>query len=65
MASLEEVIRISKSEFDSLCPYCKSRAIYLVGAHRTELDAPGNRHASEAYIEDWRCAICNRSFELS
>lgn len=66
MKTDQEVIRIPKREFDSLCLYCKSRAVYFLGTHRTEVNASGNHGASpEAYIEDWCCAICYRSFELS
>ena len=66
MATNQEVIRISKREFDSLCPYCKSRAVYLVGLHRAEVEAPGSHCAfAGGFVEDWSCAICYRSFELA
>jgi hypothetical protein len=61
----KEAAKISKEDFDSLCPFCKSGAIYLFGEHREK------RHGSfwysdypEAEVEDWRCAVCFRSFIL-
>jgi hypothetical protein len=66
MLTNQEVKSIPKQEFDSLCPYCGSRAVYLVDAHRTASDAPGEQGArAGAYVEDWCCAICYRSFELT
>jgi transposase-like protein len=61
----EEVAKISKKEFDSLCPFCKSEAIYQIGGHQASPrgslwygDYP------EAEVEEWRCAVCFRSFIL-
>ena len=31
----EEDGRITKKDFDSLCPYCKSRAIFRIGERRS------------------------------
>jgi hypothetical protein len=60
-----EVTLMPKREFDSLCPYCKSRAVFLVGARRAEAGSPGERPASSGgYIEEWSCAVCYRTFEL-
>ncbi|HVP50152.1 MAG TPA: hypothetical protein VMT56_02915 [Candidatus Bathyarchaeia archaeon] len=67
MLTGQEVKRISKPSFDALCPYCKSRAVYLVSAHRGAVDdqsSPAFGKGPGAYIEDWCCAICFRSFEL-
>jgi len=61
----QEEKRITKRDFDSLCPYCRSRAVYLSGAYRTNVGEPGNQlYFSGAYIEDWCCAKCYTSFEL-
>jgi DNA-directed RNA polymerase subunit RPC12/RpoP len=61
-----DLTTIPKREFDSLCPYCKSRAVYLIGAHQAEAAPLGSHPSSqEAYIEEWRCAVCGKSFELS
>jgi hypothetical protein len=63
----QEVQRIPKSAFDALCPYCKSRAVYLVSSHRGEVNdpaTPGTARRHGVYIEEWSCAICYRSFEL-
>lgn len=61
----KEVARISKKDFHSLCPFCKSRAIYQIGAHRAN---PQNSFwysdYPEAEVEEWRCAVCFRSFIL-
>jgi hypothetical protein len=61
----EEVRRISKKEFDSLCPFCNSRAIFRIGEHKL------NSHGSywhpdhpKARIEEWKCAVCFRVFIL-
>jgi hypothetical protein len=65
MKTYEEALRIPKMEFDSLCPFCRSRAVYLVGAHRTNAGDPENDPANSGiYVEDWSCAVCYRSFEL-
>lgn len=61
----KKAARVSKEDFDSLCPFCKSRAIYLLGENREK------RHGSlcnsdypEAKVEAWRCAACFGSFIL-
>ena len=67
MITDQDVKRIKKVQFDALCPYCRSRAVYLLGAHRVAAGALGglSGHSQEgAYVEDWCCAICRRSFEL-
>lgn len=67
MITGQEVARIPKASFDALCPYCKSRAVYLVSAHRAAVDdqaSPISQKGPGVYIEDWSCAICFRNFEL-
>lgn len=61
----KETARISKEDFNSLCPFCKSRAIYLFGEHAVpphgsfrDSDDP------EEDVEEWRCAVCFKSFIL-
>jgi hypothetical protein len=65
MSMNEEVPRIAKKDFDTLCPFCKSRAVYRSGAHSAEAEGlfktpydPGS------CVEEWRCAVCFRTFEL-
>ena len=61
----QEVAKIPKKDFDSLCPFCKSRTIYHIAAHRA--NPQGSLWYSdypEAEVEEWRCATCCRSFIL-
>jgi transposase-like protein len=61
----KEVAKISKKNFESLCPFCKSRAIYQIGAHRA--NPQGSIWYSdypEAEIGEWKCAVCFGSFIL-
>lgn len=61
----KEVPIIPKKEFDSLCPFCKSRAVYRIGAHIAEPPGPFKTpYDPGSYIEEWRCAVCYESFEL-
>jgi hypothetical protein len=61
----KEAARISKKGFDSLCPFCKSRAIYLFAEHRAKPHgAFWNSDYPEADVEEWKCAVCYRSFFL-
>lgn len=65
METTKEVTRIMKEDFDSLCPFCKSRIIYLVGEHRAKLHVSfWNIDDTETEIEEWRCAACFGSFFL-
>jgi len=62
----QEVKRIPKREFDALCPYCRSKAVFFVTPYRVEDSVPGNPSAlSGIIIETWSCAVCYRTFELS
>jgi hypothetical protein len=61
----KEAARIPKEDFDSHCPFCKSRIVYLLGEQRA------NSHGSswdpdnpEAEVEEWRCAACIKTFIL-
>ena len=61
----EEVGRIMKKDFDSLCPYCKSRAIFRIGECRSIAhDSCWNLDDPQARTEEWRCAVCSRVFIL-
>jgi hypothetical protein len=65
MKAVLEAIRIPKKEFDALCPHCRSRAVYLIGAYRTESGVIKDQVVPPGtYIETWCCAVCYQSFEL-
>lgn len=61
----EEDGRITKKDFDSLCPYCKSRAIFRIGERRSIAhDFCWNSDNPQAGAEEWSCAVCFRVFIL-
>jgi hypothetical protein len=61
----EEAARISKKDFDSRCPLCKSQAIYRIGEHRANSRGSYSYvDCLEAEVEEWRCAVCFGSFIL-
>jgi len=66
MMELDKVLpRILKLEFDSLCPFCKSRAIFKTGER--QMPSPSffaRPEFSEATVEVWRCGVCFKTFEL-
>lgn len=65
METNKEITRIPKEDFDSLCPYCKSRIIYLRGEHRADPQVSfWNIDDAEPEIEEWRCAACFSPFIL-
>ena len=58
----EEMIRISKSQFDDLCPHCRSNLIFKTGAYGA--GASSTSKYPEANIEVWLCEACKKNFEL-
>jgi hypothetical protein len=61
----KEVARISKKDFDSLCPFCKSRAIFQIETHKANPQSSfWYSDYPEGEVEEWRCAVCFRSFIL-
>jgi hypothetical protein len=61
----KEAARIPKESFNSLCPYCKSLAIYRFGEHGANSRGSfGGSDYPEAEVEEWKCAVCFRSFIL-
>jgi uncharacterized protein (DUF427 family) len=59
------VARISKKDFRSLCPFCKSGAIYQIEAHKENPEGSfWYSDYPESEVEEWRCAVCFRSFIL-
>ena len=65
METNKEAARISKEDFDSLCPFCKSPVVYLLGEHRANShDSSRDSDYPEAEVEQWRCAACIKTFIL-
>lgn len=61
----EQVERIAKKDFDSLCPFCKSRAVFRIGEHKASSHGfYWSPQHLEARVEEWKCAVCFRSFIL-